>query len=110
MNLQIRYAKFCLLRSLWCDLSFINYSDYFEIVQSYAESSQTMNLEDSRDHVNSRDASGPSGDSMPSLKSEGASSSNGSRDAREGTNSTPLGLGLGGLERKVRFKYLCFTW
>ncbi|PKI55163.1 hypothetical protein CRG98_024454 [Punica granatum] len=69
-----------------------------------AESSRAINLEDSRDHETSRDASGPSGDAVPSQKSEGASSSSGSHDAHEGTNSTPLGLGLGGLERKKRAK------
>ncbi|KAK4781429.1 hypothetical protein SAY86_015531 [Trapa natans] len=74
------------------------------VEKSLAGSSLTMDLEDSRDHINSRDVSGPSGDSMASLKSEGASSTSGSHDAHEVTNSTPLGLGLGGLERKKRAK------
>lgn len=68
-----------------------------------------MNIEERRDHDTSRGASGPSGDTMHSLKSEGASSSSTRCDAREGTSSTPLGLGLGGLERKVRFKCPCST-
>ncbi|KAK4767741.1 hypothetical protein SAY87_002882 [Trapa incisa] len=72
--------------------------------KSLARSSPTLYLEDSRDNVNSRDVSGPSGDLLPSLKSEGASSTSGLHDAPEGTNSTPLGLGFGGLERKKRAK------
>lgn len=60
--------------------------------------------------MTSIDATVPGGDAMPSLNSKGASSSSGSHSAREGTNSIPLGLGLGGLERKVRVRCPLSTW
>lgn len=61
-------------------------------------------------HVSTSFDAGPSGDTLPSVKSEGVSSSSGSHNGHAVTNITPLGLGLGGLERKVRFIFPLSTW